>query len=407
MQSTIDAYARWVTSQGKWAGPTTTFPDTRPRPRALPITLRSALAPLAVHASEQTGLARAQRALAALEHAHALSFEHGWPLPYPDGGLGGGPELDLYLLDDLPRDALAAADQPIHWAAQDATASHAMVDARVPVARLEACVLSAFLQAALLGQDPAEPEVFRRASALYAQWQLLGAAGCEAERADGLQRPEAGLFDSSTASEAATAWLLSEIASRHDGASGRLLRELWQLARQRSESLARLRASPNLLEAIALALRNAGETFDDAVVDFASARARSAESPRTIEARPYLKLPQHLPVHEPGLRPYGSAYIRIDMTGAKPGERLDVWLRGENGVRWSLVAQRRDRYGRGLGSVAAPPRKVPRAFIPLELDDRTAEVWLIVTALPAEPATLPTHEHAHHFRLILDRKAGQ
>jgi hypothetical protein len=128
-----------------------------------------------------------------------------------------------------------------------------------------------------------------------------------------------------------------------------------------------------------------------------------------VEARPFAELPQHLPSALPALDATGSAYVGVDTRGAAAGARLKVWLKGERGARWSLVAVRLGADGGELGRVEAPARtRVPEAYLPLELTPDTARVLLVVTHLPATPLSArskqdPPLPGPRSFRLILDR----
>src|SRR5205814_776085 len=76
-------------------------------------------------------------------------------------------------------------------------------------------------------------------------------------------------------------------------------------------------------------------------------------------------LPKHLPACEPALATYGSAYVRVPTPEAREGRRLQVWLRGDPSVRWSLLAVRLDASGRELSRMEAPARRVPESFLPV------------------------------------------
>jgi hypothetical protein len=410
-QGVIEAYAHWVATQGRWKGPTTPYPDAPPRPR-LPGRLDSERLPLHVHAPSGVDPARARQALSALEDAHLLLRREGWPAPYPDGGAGDTPGFDLYLVHAGPQLAAAHADAPIHWDALDAAASHALVDADAGGELLHACVLSAYAQAALLGQDPAEPEAHRRATAAFIVDQVAGELPCGADPSAAQAEPERGLLGDDGASVAASGELLRQVSLRHDGGSGRFIRELWQLARQRSADVTRLRASPNLVEALQVGLDNAGENLEQATIELAVARASEGRvagragwpAPRTVQLRPFESLPAHPSPHDPGLGPYGSAYAETDVSAAGAGRRLQVWLRGEAGARWSLTGVRLDARGRELGRVSIPALRTPRSYLPLELTDETQRVRLVVVRLPAAPVDLrvPASRERRHFRLIVD-----
>ena len=77
--SAIDAWARWVTTQGRWAGPTVRFPEPADRPRSDGWVLDSEWLPLRLHAPRSTDEAQARAVLAALEHAWLAGGAPGWP----------------------------------------------------------------------------------------------------------------------------------------------------------------------------------------------------------------------------------------------------------------------------------------------------------------------------------------
>jgi hypothetical protein len=121
-----------------------------------------------------------------------------------------------------------------------------------------------------------------------------------------------------------------------------------------------------------------------------------------LDAPAWNALPKHVPPREPGLRAYGSAYSRVDVRAAPAQSRLHVWLRGDPQARWSLVAVRLDAQGRELARIAAPPRRVPQSYLPVELTQDTADVLLVVTALPYRaPAEADPDAPPPTFRLIL------
>ncbi|HTU56995.1 MAG TPA: hypothetical protein VMF89_01155, partial [Polyangiales bacterium] len=73
------------------AGALTPEPDLGSNTGSL--TVASLEQPLQVH-----GTARAARVLLGLERAYTTLRAHGWPLPELDGGLGGTPAVDLYMV---------------------------------------------------------------------------------------------------------------------------------------------------------------------------------------------------------------------------------------------------------------------------------------------------------------------
>jgi hypothetical protein len=402
------------------------------------------LRPVSVHVDPGVPIEYAERALAALERAHAWMDENGWGAPYPDGGRGGTDGFDLYLRTgpveaepgsaDRPaamageRDAVPprairiGLDPPIHWAALDATSSFAELDARVP--ELEACAVSAYAQAIVAQQDPAEAPAWRRAIGTFVAYLITGGLGCAADAIVEAQRaPEQGLVSHAPGSGEAGALLLAAISARHDGGSGRFVRDLVQGARQWTWEGVGLRAEPDVWRSIAHFLEISRDPLPRVVEEVAVGRwftgARSGLGARDLpvlrevesEIEPgaraaWARLPRTLFHGVPELETHGSAYAQVDVVGAPEGAHLRVWLRGEHGVRWSMVAIRLDAAGRELGRMRIPIRREPRGYLPVELDPRTASVLIVVTNLGAErPDADEPDEAIRGFRLVVDRGA--
>ncbi|MEZ4340132.1 MAG: hypothetical protein R3B82_26215, partial [Sandaracinaceae bacterium] len=176
----------WATAMAeslarRWDGPTTEWPAPVPRPEAAGM-IQSFERPVALHVGPRVRADRADRALAALEEAYDYLADHRWPLPISDGGRGGTAGFDLYLVEGDP-DAV----RPVHTS-HDVPHIHDGFDAVVPFAwiddeavadsQLEGCVISAFVQAALLGEDPAEANAWRVATGDYVAYLLTGRFGC-------------------------------------------------------------------------------------------------------------------------------------------------------------------------------------------------------------------------------------
>jgi hypothetical protein len=214
--------------------------------------------------------------------------------------------------------------------------------------------------------------------------------------------------------------MLSERVEREPSA---FVRSLWETTRQRSSGLVpaeRLRSSPDLWEVLRVTLETQHIKLDDELIEFGVARyfagpsARKAQAPyRILAALPSdaavplrhdlrssqlpVKLSQHAPLYE-----LGSAYVRVRLDD-RAQERLQVWLRGELGARWSLTAVRLSEHGRELGRTAAPPRTVPSAYVPVVLDAETAEVVLVVTQLPLKtPDADLRMDTSHGYELIVE-----
>jgi hypothetical protein len=113
------------------------------------------------------------------------------------------------------------------------------------------------------------------------------------------------------------------------------------------------------------------------------------------------QLPVKLSDHAP-LQDLGSAYVRVRLDD-RSHERLQVWLRGELGARWSLTAVRLREDGHELGRTAAPARNLPSAFLPVMLDAETSEVVLVVTQLPVQiPDADLQVDSSHGYELIVE-----
>lgn len=415
----FQAWADFVMSPPRvYRGPTLPFPDGVARPSLQGFRVCSQLWPVCVHAPATLDARRVQRALAAFEGAVAWLDAEGWPLPYPDAGLGGSSDFDVYLIEDSAQATAVgvAADAALGFGEFDGATTYGLLDAALPDAELERCAVDALAQAGLHAHNPAEAEGARRAAAAFVTARFSGVYGCDDALEDAQRAPALGLIGSNPPAVAAGALLLTMLSRRHDASSGRFVRGAFELARQQSKSATVLHARPTVWQALSASLEHAGESLDHVVEEFAVARyfaTRAAgplpQLPRaaSIDARwgpPLARLPAHVPAEEPPLATYGSEYLRIDTTGARAGVQLKLWLRGEPGARWSLAAVRLDGSGRELGRMSAPARRVPDSFLPIELSPDTAEVLIVVTKLPLtqpDPTLLPEND-AHYFKLILD-----
>jgi len=426
-EAQIPGLAEWAqavadASTRRWDGPRVPPPDPEPRPQGL-LRARSLWQPLAVHGSPSLTDAVVDASLEALEGARELLSSWGWPEPWPDGGRGGTAGFDLYL---VPGNALAGearADPSVAWAELDGVSSFAIIDAHMPADRLEACVVATYAEAMLLGQDPAEARAWRRATGALLAWLATGTYGCEDGVVRQQQEPWRGWIAQESEDGAGGALLLAMVSGRHDGGSGAFVRDVWQLARQRTWEGTELRASPDLWQALATATDVAGDDLLEIVEETAIARWHTGTVDRERGA-PLLALRglgadalvpavaelawQDLPAHtrpaDPPLEPFGSGYAIVDVSAAPPNSRLRIWLRGEFGVRWSLVAVRLDRRGRELARLAAPSRREPRSYVPLELLEDTARVLIVVTNLSSRlPDADVADENVRSFKLIVDR----
>lgn len=417
----METWARWVAAQrGTWKGQTVPFPAIEERPSERGWIRCSWSRPICVHGLADADDAAVLSWLDAAEWAYDVIGLGGWPRAFPDGGRGGTQQHDLYLVDAPPRAPLGHLDAPMMDGNLDGAITFATLPRSVTPDRQQACAVSALIEAALYGRDPAEAPAWRRATGAFVAWVATGHAGCDEQAISEQQRqPHRGWITDATDSGAGAAMMLAMLSDRTDGGSGTFLRELWQLGRQLTWEGQRLRGSPDLWEATIAAVENAHETLPQLIEDFAVARyfARPGLTPPYPSLRelpsdavvpvegPVIatQLPAHLHLGEPPLEVFGSAYVMVDAAGIDPMGRVKVWLRGELGVEWSLIAVRLRADGTEAGRVIAPPRRDPRSFFPVELLGETARVLLVVTNLgKGNPDADIEAMRAHAFSLIVD-----
>ncbi|KPK14775.1 MAG: hypothetical protein AMJ62_11740 [Myxococcales bacterium SG8_38] len=397
-----------------WTGPRTTAPDRVSRPPAS-LAIRSPYALLTVHAGPGVSDRTLRRALQALEHARARLDALGWPSPIPDGDLGGGPELDLYLSAALP--AAAYSDGLVPWSYLDRASTFAVVSPALPAAMIDACVTSAYAEAMLMSAEPAEARSWRRATAAWLTWELTGYAGCNdavlGQQAEPHRSWIAGAADGGSGG---MIWL-AYLSERHDAHSRRFIRDVWALASQRTWEGTGLRAEPDLWSAIDAAVSRSGDRLLDNVEELAVLRwfVGRGEPPHPLVAsldadakvpvtRRMTRLPSRVTAAHP-LQPFGSAYATMNAAAWNDSTRLHCWLRGEYGVRWSLVAVQLDGHGNETRRIAAPhTTTTPNSYLPIELDERTQQLLLVVTNLSNDvPDADEADVHERAFELIVDR----
>ncbi len=413
----------------RWNGPVTEWPAPAPRPAAAGV-LRSFERPVSLHVGPRVSAARADRALAALEAAYDYLAAHRWPLPMADGGLGGTGGFDLYLVDgegDAARPIHASYDAPHVHEGFDAVAPFArMDDDLVSDARLEGCVVSAFVQATLLGEDPAEAPAWRVATGDFVAYLLTGHFGCGEE---GVIEQQRGSWQTWIGNGAASgeggALFLAMLSARTDGLTGDFIRDLWSAAPQRTWEGDRLRAAPDMWQVLNAVMEVGRDPLDRFLEEvavsrwFAGPQARREHAPLEVlrglpedAAVPvsgraaWPGLPRRFEPRDLEVEPYGSAYLVVDTRDAPPGSLLRIWLRGELGVGWALAAVRIGSDGSERGRVRAPVRPLnPRSYIPLELPDGdTDEVVIVVTNMGARLVDADEEDdQVRSFRLILDR----
>lgn len=438
---TIPGLTEWsdaVVDTGVWSGPRVPFPDVTPRPSAAARTRASFLLPVAVHAEAGVSDARVEQALAALELGYLALEAHGWPVPPADGGRDGTDGFDLHLRADwsttdapswVPtereppeRFARAGLDAMSLLSDVDAAVTFAEVYAGVPDDRLESCVVSALVEASLLAADPAEAISVRRATATFLAWVWTGRFGCDDERIVEQQRePTRGWVGHDPSTGEGGALFLASLSERHDEGTGDWIRDVWNAARQRSPE-GDLHAIPDVPWMLVSAAELTRTLFVRSVVDFGASRWFSgtrragarllvlralpdeATPPAWIETS-WARLPRRLLSEDRVVEPYGTAYARVDVRGAPPSSRLQVWMEGEYGVEWSLVGMRVGEGDREISRTRAPARdRDPHSYLSIELLEDTREVVLAVTNLSGRgPDADEPDDHARSFRLTVDR----
>lgn len=397
-----------------WTGPRTAAPERVPRP-STSLAIRSPYALLAVHADAGVSDRTLRRAMDALEHARARLDALGWPSPIPDGDLGGGPELDLYLTAALP--ASAYSDGLVPWSYLDRASTFAVVSPALPATMIDACVTSAYAEALLMSADPAEARAWRRATAAWLTWELIGHAGCNDPVFEQQAEPHRSWIGGAADGGAGGMILLAYLSERHDTRSHRFVRDVWALASQRTWEGTGLRAEPDLWSAIDAAISRSGDSLLDNVEELAVLRwfVGRGEPPHPLVAsldgdakvpvsRRMTRLPSRIAVAQP-LRAFGSAYVIMDAAVWKDSTRLHCWLRGEYGVRWSLVAVQLDADGNEARRLSAPhTTTMPDAYLPIELDEQTRRLLFVVTNLSNDlPDADEADVHERAFELIVDR----
>jgi hypothetical protein len=437
--SPIDAFAELLaeSTRTRWAGQRVSRPMPVARPPGATLRLDSALRPLSVHADPRAARAPlAGDALAALEAAADLLRVTGWAPPAPDGGRGGTDGFDLYLVDLDGTSTAVRPDADAPLAFEDSLATHALVDPDVDPDRLPACVAQAYAEAVLFATDPAEAAPWRRATALWLAWMVTGRFGCEeAEVARDLAVPalapipdlaaqrgdDGATEDGRPRSGAGGAAWLALLDAYHSAGTGRFVREAWQFARQRTWEGHDLRGAPDLFQVMRAMFPVDSESLDEVLeaVAFSRWQAGTPAAPSfALRAIPRLAEPAHagpfawasLPrrarMDAPAVRVFGSGYVLVDTRDAPAGASLRVWLRGEYGTRWALLAVRLDAAGRELSRLSAPPRRLPHSYLVVELREPTDHVLLAVTNLgPRLPDADSVDVNERAFELVVDRSA--
>jgi hypothetical protein len=400
-----------------WTGPRTPAPTPVERPKSASMAILSPHSLLAVHADPGVGLPRQRQAMRALEEARARLDALGWPAPISDGDRGGGAEIDLYLTATLP--AGAYSDGMSDWSYLDRASTFAVVDPTTPAARVDACVTSAYAEAMLLSADPAEASAWRRATAAWLTWELTGVPGCDDAVFQQQAEPYRSWIAGAAGSGSGGLVLLAYLSERHDPGSLRFIRDVWGLASQRTWEGGGLRAEPDLWSAIDAAVSASGDRLVDNIEELAVLRwfigrlgwvhplVASLDGDAMVPiSKRMTRIPSRVIASEP-LQPFGSAYVIMDSPAWKGATRLHAWLRGEYGVRWSLVAAQLDGGGNEIQRIAAPhTMRAPKAYLPIAIDQRARRLLFVVTNLSSDlPDADEAEVYQRSFELIVDEAA--
>lgn len=423
----IDAWAQSAAQASipRWIGQRVTPPEVSPRPAEPGLVLPSSVEAVAVHAGAESYEA-ALEALVALEHGALLLRRAGWAAPLPDGGRGGTPGFDLYLVPGTEGYA-ARDDGAVLWTHEDGDAGFAVIDPSLGGDVLASCAVEAYADVVLLGLDPAEAPAWRRATAAWLAWMVTGRFGCDdgavaRQATEPWRSPVPGTNDvAARDGGAGGALFLAFLDARESTGTGVFVRDAWQFARQRTWEGWRdgLRGAPDLTMTLARSIEMRHEQLSDVVADLAVLGAQRQDGTTlapAVRAIPYLAapplpivatMPTHLPPTFPPIDALGGRCVRVDVSRVAAGSRLRVWMDGEWGVVWSLVALRRDAAGAELGRVTAPPRwRNPRSYVAVEPLEGAHDVLVCVANLGSHGPDVPRPANAADVGLLDADRAG-
>ncbi|MCC7536410.1 MAG: hypothetical protein IT379_09360 [Deltaproteobacteria bacterium] len=398
----------------------------RPEVRASgSIALESIVAPLRLHVPRATPAARARAWLADLEWAAARATALGWPSPLPDGGRGGSPSFDVYVVPSAGASSVAVPET--QWPSVDRPAASAYAVVAETAAEIDfaSCAMGAYVQASTYAIDPFEDVAWRRATGTFVAGVATGVlGGCTTGLTDVQADPWRGWFapsDDYPDRPDGGALALLAMSARHDGGTGRFVRDLWELAGLRSDA-GDPTSGLTLFQVWSESARGAGDSLRDNLTSEALERflleqpwrARTFPVGLALEGVTPIALGDpvrwpSLPVRvagpSEGVEPAASSYVLLDPEGAPDDARLRVWLEGETGVEWGVTAIGLDSLGRESLRMEMPVRREPRGYLAIERVARYERLLFVVTALPlGVPAIRADAEiDARGFRLTLDR----
>jgi hypothetical protein len=364
------------------------------RPAVAHGSLRGARIPVRVHGVAQSSADELRAALSDAERAYELIVDRmHLSAPLFDGARGGGPELDLYLVDDVPfvRVDADAIDYGEPW-----DCSPAVIRVRrglSPTARRRA-ITEGVAHASLLAADARQARAYRVAFASAIAARALGEGADDAALTLAARDIGAGLFvtpdDESSRGEAVFFDLL---ASRFDDGTHSLWRGLSQMLVARTPGgAARFADEPDPFDAFRRLLRSEPGGFDGFLLDYYAARALTGtpgdrfdsvgfradahlapEPLRTVRAR---ELPQWITSARP-LGQMGAAYVVVETAGLQEGT-LSLWFHGAPWRHWAVTAVRLDGVDRDRGRAPSPPVLDGEWSTTMELSAADARVLIVV-----------------------------
>jgi hypothetical protein len=380
----------------------------------------SRVRPVCVHS--QTG-SRPWAALADLEQAYdttVLGLRA--PPPLPDSG-GGSPDLDLYLVADASRLAVAA---DLGTGRGDARGAYCIANARdFDVGTALRCVV----EASSFRLDAAETPALRRGLSSYLAWLALGPDEQSLAAVDVAQsQPERAPLtrDINPRSEAAALFFAHVEEAYGSGRPAQAALSLFAQSRRDDASTGLFwNNEPDLLDVLRYAANDDPGRFADLAIDFAIARLFLGDRDDgshypgaawlgtfgrvrfdwTIE---WSSLPRNL-ASPRALEPLGSSYVWLDTRSVPKDAQLGASFSWEAPVRFRFSIVAIDAQGRELQrfdvpffssgtrverTVRVPPAAAGLAFVSMNLGGVSSD-------FPFDPDHEPWEPHA--FELYLAR----
>ncbi len=387
----IDEWAEAIaqSSQGRWAGQRVPYPLTSARPQGPnTVTLSSSTHPIALHASSRIPVNTLQHHLTAAEDTLETLAQLGWSTlalgGTLDGTLGGSPVLDVYLRPQnfQPQGSFsreptqAGTDRLTHHTRLDGAHTHATVPEALAWTDIPPCTSTAITQALLRGTHPAEAHTWIRETARWVAYRTTGTWGCTPTQQPKGELTQEENKEPTHASAALPAPMLELLAKRW---GDHAIHSLYEMARQHTWDGTALRGSPDLFETLrAYATRAKNETMEDLLVDLNIQYHQlqgATHPPQPVTSANNTTLPIHH--HTPSVAPWRANHLALP--SPNHDQPLRVWLRGEYGVKWKLVASRFDANGKLMGHIHGTQKEPHKAYLVVEPQPNTQS--LLFTAI--------------------------